>query len=113
MRNAYRTLIEPMKRVHTPAHPARVLRNRDFIERRFAERENPSCRNRRSQDLIRVHAGVETKEPRRLGDILQLLALGLDRTEQVLPRFIEGLGALRLQVGCQFFEINPRLSKAV
>ena len=26
---------------------------------------------------------------------MQLFALGLDRTEQVLPRFIEGLGALR------------------
>jgi hypothetical protein len=42
---------------------------------------------------------------------LQLLALGPDRTEQVLPRFIEGLGAVRLQVGRQLFEINSRFSK--
>jgi len=39
--------------------------------------------------------------------------LGLDCTEQVLPRFIEGLGTLRLQVGRQLFEINSRFSKIV
>jgi hypothetical protein len=42
---------------------------------------------------------------------LQRFALGLDRPEQLLPRFIEGLGALRLQVGRRQFEINSGLSK--
>jgi len=35
----------------------------------------------------------------RLRKLVQLLALGLDSAEQVLPRVIEGLDALRLQVG--------------
>jgi hypothetical protein len=41
------------------------------------------------------------------------LALALDRGEQVLPRFVEGLGALRFEISCQFFEINSRRSKTV
>jgi len=32
--------------------------------------------------------------------------------EQVLPRFIEGLGAMRVQIGRQFFEINPNRSQS-
>jgi len=38
--------------------------------------------------------------------VLQFLSLGFDRAEQVLPRFIEGLGAQRLQIGRQLFEIK-------
>jgi hypothetical protein len=49
----------------------------------------------------------------RSGSVLQFLALGLDRAEQVLPRFIVGLGALRLQVGRQLFEIDSCLLKVV
>ena len=45
--------------------------------------------------------------------MLQIFALGLDGTEQVLPRFIEGFGTLGLQVGRQLFEIDSRLSKIV
>jgi hypothetical protein len=37
----------------------------------------------------------------------------LDRAEQVLPRFIEGLCALQLQVCGQMFEIDSRFSKVV
>jgi len=51
--------------------------------------------------------------PHHLGSLPQLRALGLDRAKQTLPRFIEGLGALRLQVGRQLFEIDSRFSKIV
>jgi hypothetical protein len=47
------------------------------------------------------------RSPHRLGRVLQFLALGLDCTEQVLPRFIEGLGTLwsdRSVYGAQFGE---------
>jgi len=44
---------------------------------------------------------------------LQLPALSLGCTERVLPRCIEGLGALRLQGGRQLFEIDSRFSKVV
>jgi len=43
-------------------------------------------------------------EAHHLRGLTQLFALGLDRTEQVLPRFIEGLGALRFQVGRQLIK---------
>jgi hypothetical protein len=45
--------------------------------------------------------------------VLQFLTLGFDHAEQVLPRFIEGLSALRVQIGSQFFKINPNRSKTV
>jgi len=44
---------------------------------------------------------------------LQLPALSLDCTKQVLPRSIKGLCALRLQIGRQLFEIDSRFSKVV
>jgi hypothetical protein len=53
------------------------------------------------------------QSPHRLGRVPHFLALALDRGEQVLPRFVEGLGALRFEISCQFFEINSRRSKTV
>jgi hypothetical protein len=43
--------------------------------------------------------------------VQQFFALGLDWAEQVLARFIEGLGALRLQIGCQLLKSIPAFRK--
>ena len=48
---------------------------------------------------------------RQSGNGLQLLTLGLYSSKQVLPGFIEGLRALGLKVGRQFFEIDSGFSK--
>ena len=42
-----------------------------------------------------------------MGSVLRLLSLGLD----VLPRVIEGLGDLKLQVSRQLFQISSCLSQ--
>src|SRR4051794_26109021 len=47
----------------------------------------------------------------KLGDSLQHFALGPYRIEQLSPRLIERLGALRLQIRSKLVEIDPCVSE--